>query len=105
MIPSPAVLAACPGVGHQVDGGPSLGSRPEGRPPRVLMLDPNASTPPYDRALCAALARAGCNVALATSRFLYEDLPPARGFRVEETFFRLVGGRAARRLGRAEPAA
>ena len=63
------------------------------------MLDPNASTPPYDRALCAALARAGCKVTLTTTRFLYEDLPPPRGFRVDEAFFGLVGGRVGRWLG------
>ncbi|MDP8922148.1 MAG: glycosyltransferase family 4 protein [Chloroflexota bacterium] len=69
---------------------------------RVLMLDPNASTPPYDRALCAALARACCDVTLATSRFLYEDLPSPRGYRIQEAFFRLVGGRLGRRLGLAD---
>ena len=63
------------------------------------MIDPNASTPPYDRALCAALARAGCAVTLATSRFLYEKLPTPYGFRVDEAFFRLVGGPVGRSLG------
>ena len=40
-------------------------------PMRVQLVDPSAFTPPYDRALAAALARAGADVELLTSRFLY----------------------------------
>lgn len=72
---------------------------PADRPLRVVQVDPNANTPPYDRALCAALAAAGCDVTLLTSRFLYEDLPPPSGYRLDEGFFRLATSEAAGRLG------
>lgn len=79
---------------------------PARRPLHVLQLDPNANTPPYDRALCRALAAAGCRVSLLTSRFLYEALPPPAEFRLEERFFRLVGSLLGARLGLARrPAA
>ena len=55
---------------------------------RVDLVDPSAFTPPYDRALAAALARAGAAVTLATSRFAYGDVPPADGYVVEERFYR-----------------
>jgi glycosyltransferase involved in cell wall biosynthesis len=60
---------------------------------RVQLVDPSAFTPPYDRALAAALARGGAAVELATSRFLYGPVPEADGYRVEERFYR----RSARR--------
>lgn len=63
---------------------------------RVQLIDPSAFTPPYDRALAAALARAGAEVELLTSRFLYGPVPPADGYRVEERFYRRS---AARGLG------
>ncbi|MFL5895793.1 MAG: glycosyltransferase family 4 protein [Thermoleophilaceae bacterium] len=59
---------------------------------RVQVVDPSAYTPPYDRALCAALARAGADVELVTSRFAYGDVPAPEGYRVSELFYR----RAAR---------
>src|SRR5207247_1162551 len=43
---------------------------------RVLQVDPSAYTPPYDHALSAALAAAGADVTLATSRFGYAALAP-----------------------------
>ena len=46
---------------------------------RVQLVDPSAFTPPYDRALAAALARAGAEVELLTSRFLYGPVPARRG--------------------------
>jgi glycosyltransferase involved in cell wall biosynthesis len=55
---------------------------------RVQLVDPSAFTPPYDRALAAALARAGAEVELLTSRFLYGPVPPADGYRVRECFYR-----------------
>lgn len=55
---------------------------------RVQILDPSAFTPPYDRALAAALARAGAEVELITSRFLYGPVPEAEGYRVSERFYR-----------------
>jgi glycosyltransferase involved in cell wall biosynthesis len=60
---------------------------------RVQLVDPSAFTPPYDRALAAALARAGVEVELLTSHFLYGPVPPAEGYGVEERFYR----RSARR--------
>ncbi|HEX6781117.1 MAG TPA: glycosyltransferase family 4 protein [Solirubrobacterales bacterium] len=60
---------------------------------KVQLIDPSAFTPPYDRALAAALARAGAEVELLTSRFLHGPVPPADGYRVRELFYR----RSARR--------
>lgn len=57
-------------------------------PIRVQLVDPSAFTPPYDRALAAALARAGAEVELLTSRFLYGPVPEADGYRVDECFYR-----------------
>ena len=49
---------------------------------RVHLVDPAAYTPPYDRALASALARAGAEVALITSRFtLRRGAAGARGRR------------------------
>jgi glycosyltransferase involved in cell wall biosynthesis len=59
---------------------------------RVSLVDPSAFTPPYDRSLAAALARAGADVELVTSRFLYGPVPPADGYRVREPFYRLSAG-------------
>lgn len=60
---------------------------------KVQLVDPSAFTPPYDRALAAALARAGAEVELLTTRFLYGPVPPAEGYRVEELFYRRSAGR------------
>ncbi|HET7507239.1 MAG TPA: glycosyltransferase family 4 protein, partial [Solirubrobacterales bacterium] len=60
---------------------------------KVQLVDPSAFTPPYDRALAAALARAGAEVELLTTRFLYGPAPPAEGYRVEELFYRRSAGR------------
>jgi glycosyltransferase involved in cell wall biosynthesis len=60
---------------------------------RVQLVDPSAFTPPYDRALAAALARAGAEVELLTSRFLYGPVPDAEGYRVEERFYRRTSER------------
>ena len=60
---------------------------------KVQLLDPSAFTPPYDRALAAALARAGAEVELLTTRFLYGPVPPAEGYRVEERFYRRSAAR------------
>jgi glycosyltransferase involved in cell wall biosynthesis len=60
---------------------------------KVQLVDPSAFTPPYDRALAAALARRGADVELLTSRFLYGPVPAAEGYEVEELFYR----RSARR--------
>src|SRR5687767_13766750 len=69
-----------------------------GHPLRVVMVDPNANTPPYDRALCGALAAAGCDVTLATAPYLYEPLPEPDRYRIEYPFFRFGREPIARRL-------
>jgi glycosyltransferase involved in cell wall biosynthesis len=55
---------------------------------RVQLVDPSAFTPPYDRALAAAEARAGAEVELLTSHFLYGPVPEPEGYRVAECFYR-----------------
>jgi len=55
---------------------------------KVQLVDPSAFTPPYDHALAAALARAGVEVELLTTRFLYGEVPPPEGYRVQERFYR-----------------
>ncbi len=60
---------------------------------KIQLVDPSAFTPPYDRALAAALSRAGAEVELATSRFLYGPVPAADGYRVEERFYRRSAAR------------
>ena len=55
---------------------------------KVQLIDPSAVTPPYDRALAAALARAGAEVELLTTRFLYGPVPPPEGYSVNELFYR-----------------
>jgi glycosyltransferase involved in cell wall biosynthesis len=66
----------------------------------VQLVDPSAFTPPYDRALAAALARQGAEVELLTSRFLYGPVPPAEGYRVQECFYRRTAGRGLDASGR-----
>lgn len=71
---------------------------------RVQIVDPPAYTPPYDHALCAALARAGAEVELVTSAFPYGPVPRESGYEVSERFYRLAartGSARARRLIRA----
>lgn len=60
---------------------------------KVQLVDPSAFTPPYDRALAAALARAGADVELLTTSFLYGPVPPAEGYRVDERFYRRAAAR------------
>jgi len=68
---------------------------------RVQVVDPAAYTPPYDHALCSALARAGAEVTLLTTRFPYGEVPAPDGYEVRHAFYRRSGGRTGRRLGRA----
>ena len=73
---------------------------------RVHLIDPSAYTPPYDRALASALAAAGAQVRLTTSRFTAGDVPPAPGVTVDEGFYgRVPAGRArvAAKLARHVP--
>ncbi len=55
---------------------------------RIQIVDPPAYTPPYDRSLCAALARAGAEVELVTSPFVHGEVPGPDGYRVRESFYR-----------------
>jgi glycosyltransferase involved in cell wall biosynthesis len=56
---------------------------------RVQIVDPSANTPPYDHALSSALAAAGADVELVTSRFVHGPRPEADGYRLDESFYRL----------------
>jgi len=67
---------------------------------KVQLVDPSAFTPPYDRALAAALVRGGAEVELLTSRFLHGEVPPAEGYRVEERFYRRSARRGLEARGR-----
>jgi glycosyltransferase involved in cell wall biosynthesis len=55
---------------------------------RVHVVDPSAYTPPYDHALCRALAVEGAEVELFTSRFAYGPVAPAEGYQRRELFYR-----------------
>jgi glycosyltransferase involved in cell wall biosynthesis len=54
---------------------------------RVVVADPPAYTPPYDHELAAALARAGVDVELVTSRFRFGPRPTPVGYRLREGFY------------------
>jgi len=56
---------------------------------RVVVADPPAFTPPYDHALAAALARAGADVELVTSRFRFGEVPRPDGYSRRELFYPL----------------
>ncbi|HET9718715.1 MAG TPA: glycosyltransferase [Solirubrobacteraceae bacterium] len=68
---------------------------------RADLVDPSAYTPPYDRALAAALARAGASVRLVTTRFAYGEVPAAEGYEVAYDFYRHARGAAGSRVRRA----
>jgi glycosyltransferase involved in cell wall biosynthesis len=77
---------------------------------RVQIVDPPAYSPPYDFSLATALARAGAEVELVTSRYLYGPMPAANGFSVREAFYRRttsrersVGARRALRVAEHVP--
>jgi glycosyltransferase involved in cell wall biosynthesis len=54
---------------------------------RIVLADPPAFTPQYDHELAAALARAGADVELLTSRFRFGAIPAADGYRRAEVFY------------------
>jgi glycosyltransferase involved in cell wall biosynthesis len=54
---------------------------------RVLLADPPAFTPWYDHELASALAKAGADVTLATSRFRFGEIPAPFGYRRRERFY------------------
>jgi glycosyltransferase involved in cell wall biosynthesis len=56
---------------------------------RVVVADPPAYTPPYDRHLAESLARAGVDVELVTSRFRFGAVRPAREYAAREWFYPL----------------
>jgi glycosyltransferase involved in cell wall biosynthesis len=60
---------------------------------RITIVDPPAYTPPYDHALCTALADKGCEVELATSRFRHGAVPLARNYLRNECFYGIGAGR------------
>jgi glycosyltransferase involved in cell wall biosynthesis len=67
---------------------------------RIKVIDASAFTPPYDHSLCAALARAGEDVELVTSRFLYGPVPQVEGYRISELFYRRTARRGLAARGR-----
>ncbi len=69
-------------------------------PVRVHVVDPPAYTPPYDHALCSALAAAGAEVTLVTTRFAHGATAVAVGYEVDEAFYRWGPGTRARRAAR-----
>ena len=56
------------------------------------MVDPSAFTPPYDHALCSALAAQGAEVELLTSRFAYGSVADPEGYERREIFYRRAAG-------------
>jgi glycosyltransferase involved in cell wall biosynthesis len=66
---------------------------------RVVIADPPAYTPPYDRSLSAALARGGAEVELVTSRFRFGSVAAPEGYTAREWFYPLssrMGGNRVR---------
>ncbi|HTT27966.1 MAG TPA: glycosyltransferase family 4 protein [Solirubrobacteraceae bacterium] len=59
---------------------------------RVHLVDPSAFTLPYDHALAVALAGAGADVELITSRFAYGEPPTPDGYAIRELFYRRARG-------------
>ena len=55
----------------------------------VVIADPPAFTPAYDHELAAALARAGADVDLVTSRFRFGAVAEPAGYRRRELFYPL----------------
>jgi glycosyltransferase involved in cell wall biosynthesis len=56
---------------------------------QIVIADPPAFTPAYDHALAAALAHAGADVELVTSRFRFGEAPRPDGYRLSEPFYPL----------------
>ena len=65
---------------------------------RVVIADPPAYTPPYDRSLSAALARAGAEVELVTSRFRFGSVATPEGYAAHEWFYPLSSRMGGNRL-------
>ena len=56
---------------------------------RIALADPPAFTPAYDHELASALARAGADVELVTSRFRFGETPQPAGYVRSEPFYPL----------------
>jgi len=54
---------------------------------RVVIADPPAFTPPYDHELAAALARAGAEVELVSSRFRFGTVAEPEGYERSDLFY------------------
>jgi glycosyltransferase involved in cell wall biosynthesis len=54
---------------------------------RILLADPPAFTPQYDHELASALARAGNEVELVTSRFRFGEVPEPEGYKRSQLFY------------------
>jgi glycosyltransferase involved in cell wall biosynthesis len=67
----------------------------------VHVVDPSAFTPPYDHALCSALAAAGAEVDLYTARFAYGEVAEPDGYARHELFYRAARGARRASLRRA----
>jgi glycosyltransferase involved in cell wall biosynthesis len=68
---------------------------------RVVLADPAAFTPQYDHELASALARAGAEVELLTSRFRFGEIADPDGYARREVFYPLSSrlfGRSRLRL-------
>ena len=65
---------------------------------RVVIADPPAYTPPYDRHLAEALARGGADVELVTSRFRFGPVRPPAGYEAREWFYPLSSRMGASRV-------
>jgi glycosyltransferase involved in cell wall biosynthesis len=68
---------------------------------QVVLADPAAFTPQYDHELASALARAGAEVELVTSRFRFGEAPAATRYARREVFYPVssrVFGRSRLRL-------
>ncbi len=57
---------------------------------RVRIVDPPAYTPPYDHALCTALAAGGAGVELVTSPFRHGSRPSPEGYALNDHFYRVA---------------
>ena len=64
----------------------------------VVIADPPAYTPPYDRALAGALAAAGAEVELVTSRFRFGAVAAPNGYRAAEWFYPVSSRMGSTRL-------
>ena len=65
---------------------------------RVVLADPPAYTPPYDRSLASALARAGADVELLTSRFRFGAVAAPAGYAAREWFYPVSSRMGSSRL-------